>query len=191
MANLADLLASLDDDDRKAIEDALGEKDQLIKEKSRAERDLRLATDSKLRQAYPRAFRAYELKELDFGDTTGEADLVAILKTQEEKLARLGVPVSLDPSPAGAAGMDAQGAEPAPDPAAAFGVPVGGGQPTGSRNLTQEFLESMRADSDTDRAKMTEVVLEMNRKGAQEDIDRLVDTLNSQRGPRGPKTVVW
>jgi hypothetical protein len=185
VADLSALLASLDDDDRKAIEDALAEKDQLIKEKGRTERDLRLATDAKLRQTYPRAFKAYERRRLDFGDATTDAEVTAILKAKGEELAELGVPIG-EPAPAGAAPVDAQVPEPAPDPAAAFGIPVGGGQPAGSYNATQVFLESMKADSPTDRAQMVEAMVELNKKGARDEIDQLTEMLGSKHGPRAP-----
>ncbi len=185
MSKIEDVLATLDDDDAEAIRSALAEKDDLIKSKARTERDLRLATDSDLRKSYPRAFRAYELKELDFGDATAEADLVALLKTQEEKLARLGVPISVEPEPTP---TTAAASEPAPDPAAAFGSPVAGGQPSGSRNLTQEFLESMKADSTVDREKMAEALILMN-DGKRDQIEQLVDTLNAP--PIMGRNVSW
>jgi hypothetical protein len=178
LADLNALLETLDEDDAKAIREALAEKDDLLKAKARTERDLRLATDSKLKDSYPRAFRAYEMKELDFGDAISESDVLAILKTNEEKLAKLGVPVSLTP-PAETPPV-AAAAEPAPDPAAAFGTPVAGGTPAGSRNLPQEFLESMKADSSVDREKMVEIVGEMNKKGARDQVEQLVDVLNAR-----------
>lgn len=177
MPNLDALLETLDENDAKAIRDALAEKDDLIQQKARTERDLRLATDPKLREAYPRAFRAYELKELDFGDAIVEADVLDILKKNEEKLARLGVPISTEPP---AATTQAAPEQTPPDPAAAFGTPVAGGAPSGARNLTQEFLESMKADSVTDREKMAEIIAEMNAKGAKDQVEQLVDMLNAR-----------
>lgn len=186
MPKLEELLETLDEDDAKAIRDALAEKDDRLKALSRTERDLRLATDTKLRESYPRAFRAYELKELDFGDATSEDDILGMLKTQEEKLARLGVPISVESQ---AAAPVETASEPAPDPAAAFGTPVAGGQPSGARNLPQEFLESMKADTPIDREKMAEIIGEMNVKGAKDQIEQLVDVLNAR--PIEGRTVAW
>jgi len=187
LSDLNALLETLDEDDAKAIRDALAEKDDLVKQNARTARDLRLATDSKLREAYPRAFRAYELKELDFGEAITEDEVLALLKTNEAKLAKLGVPISTEPLVVAAA--SATEPEPAPDPAAAFGTPVAGGTPAASRNLTQEFLESMKADTPIDREKMAEVIGEMNSKGARDQIEQLVDVLNAR--PIISKNVAW
>ena len=178
LSNIEDLLNTLDEDDAKAIRAALGEKDDLLKAKARAERDLSLATDDGLKERYPRAWRAYQKKRLDFGDTTDPEQVTAILKAKEEELAELGVPAG-EATPQTQAPPVVAGT-PAPDPGEVFGTPVSGGAPSVARNLTQEFLESMKADTPTDRNRMADIIAEMNAKGAQDEIEKLVDILNAR-----------
>lgn len=163
------VLAELDDEQAAAIRGALADKDAA---KAKMERDLKLATDSEIRQKYPRAWKAYEKKMIDFGDAVSPEDISKILKGKEEELAALGVPVD---TPAPAAVQEAE-----PDPAAAFGAPVGGGQQTAPRDLTKEYLETMKVDSYSDRAKLPEIIAEMNKKGASEEINRLSELLSAQ-----------
>jgi hypothetical protein len=190
MSDLNALLETLDDDDAKTIREALAEKDNLIKAKARAERDLRMVSDDGLKERFPRAWRAYQKKRLDLGETVDAEEVIALLKAKEEELADLGVPAG--EAQAQGSSSDAQPASAesaAPDPAAAFGAPVAGGQPSGSRNLTQEFLESMKADTPIDRDKMAEIIGEMNTKGAKDQIEQLVDVLNAR--PIIGKNVAW
>lgn len=180
MSRIEDVLATLDEEDAEAIRQELAEKDALAKEKKRAERDLKLVSDDALKERFPRAWRAYQKKRLDLGDALEPDEVIAALKAKEEELAELGVPASDAPPPTQiqTPGAEGDGGEGAVDPAEAWGTPVAGGQPSGARNLTQEFLESMKAESSTDRAKMAEVVGLMN-DGKREEIERLVDTLNA------------
>ncbi len=191
LSNLEAILETLDEEDAKAIRDAMAEKDSILHAKALAERDLKLATDKTLRDRYPRTIRAYQDKLLDLGETVDQDELVAVLKREEEKLAKLGVPIQ-EPEPEGENEAASQktplvGEEgntetpPAPDPAQAWGTPPSGGGagPSAPRSLTQEFLECMKTDSGPDRDRMVDILGEMNAKGLQSEIEQLVDMLNA------------
>ena len=191
--SLEEILATLDEDEAQEIRNAILDKE---KDKARVERDLYLATNKEIKEAYPRAWRAYELDELDLGESTDINEVKKILKANEEKLARLGVPVSTNPpapQPASQGGAEEDASDnngpDEPDdsnPGDVFGEPVSGGSATGSTplTLTQEFLESMKTDSETDRARMAEILVEMNKRGMKREIDNLVDVLNAPPIPQ-------
>ena len=62
--------------------------------------------------------------------------------------------------------------------------PSGGTKQAGSRDLTQEFLETMKADSGVDRDRLQEIIAEMNAKGDKESIERLTEMLGAAPIPQ-------
>ena len=188
MADLKDILASLDEDDAAAIRAEIENRDMAIKLK---DRDVLLATNDKLIDRYPRAWKAYKKGRLKFGDDAlDEESIAAILKDKEEELAELGVPLPKSEfSDAETAPAQATQEEAEEDPAAAFNQPI---QPTTSprgRNLLAEAMESLKGNTQADRDKYISLVAEMNAKAKsdpniQKDLRSLTEMLSAPPIPQ-------
>lgn len=177
MPDINAILETLDEDEAKAIRQALEEKDALVRDKERLARDLRLATDTGMREKFPRAFIAYDKKMLDLGNALTEEEITAQFKAKEAELVALGVPIS--PPPAATA-QPAAAPETPPDPAAAFGTPVGGpATPSAARNLEQEFDEKMKSADPNDRFTLMEIIDEMSK----DERERVINRLNAPPSP--------
>lgn len=183
MPDINAILETLDEDEAKAIRQALEEKDSLVRDKERLARDLRLATDTGLREKFPRAFIAYDKKMLDLGDALTEEEITTQFKAKEAELVALGVPISAQPA---AAAPSDGGTQPAatpdasPDPAAAFGTPVGGpSAPSAARNLEAEFDEKMKSADPNDRFSLMEIIDDMSK----DERERVTNRLNAPPSP--------
>ncbi len=177
MSDINAILESLDEEEAKTIRQALEEKDSLVRDKERLARDLKLATDTVLREKFPRAARAYDKKLLDLGNAFTEEEIVAQFKTKEAELVELGVPISTQ-APSTPQPTDAP--EAPPDPAAAFGEPVNGpSTPSNARNLEAEFDEKMKSADPTDRLNLIEIINEMSK----DERERVTERLSAPPSP--------
>jgi hypothetical protein len=177
LTDLAAILETLDEEDAKTIRAAMEEKDALARDKERLARDLKLATDTGLREKFPRAFMAYDKKMLDLGNALSEEEITAQFKAKEAELVALGVPISTPPT---ATAQPAAATETPPDPAAAFGTPVGGpATPSAARNLEAEFDEKMKSADPTDRLGLIEIINDMSK----DERERVTERLSAPPSP--------
>ena len=184
MPDLEELLASLDEGDAAAIRDKLEEAEQAKQQLAIKDRDLKLAK-GELRKRFPRAWKAYELGELDLGKVIEDSEIEKLMKGKEEVLARLGVPLVDEPGEP----VTQPVAQSEPSPTEAFGTPVAPSGPPPSRNLVQDFLEAMKGETDTDRANMVTALAEMNQRGAKDEIRQLADMISGP--PIIPRDVLY
>ncbi len=169
MSTLEEILATLEEEDVQVIKQTLAAKD---KDAQIARRDLEVAKSADLKDRFPRAWKVYGKGKLQLGDALTNEEIVAKFQGMENDLAELGVPLG-EPTPT----APQQQPVAMPDPAAAFGVPVGGGgAPTAARNLEAEFEEAMRSELPDDRVRIIELINDMG----QQERERLVDRLNSK-----------
>ncbi len=166
MATIEELLqlaAEGDEDAQEQIKRLFNEKDQKV---ANAERDLKLKTDDKLRERYPRAIRAWEKGRLKLGDDLNETDLLDILKDKEDEYAELGVPVETKtetevvPAPTDGDGVVITDNDPAKALSGGKGPSSPGGSP---RDYVAEFFDGMKGSTTHDQARAFALLPELNK----------------------------
>ncbi len=155
-------------------------------DKARVARDLKLKTDTTLRERYPRALRAWEKGKLKLADDMDDAALVEALKEQEEFFAEMGVPVETSPAQAASPATDPEGGEvpvkPVDDPAKALAggraAQSPGGQP---RDYVAEWMDAMKGSTIRDRERANAIIVELNAFGQRnpERAQAMMDQINA------------
>jgi len=171
MSTIEELLATLAEDDpeaAKALQDTLTanatERETLSKQLAKKDRDYKLATDKSFRERYPRAMMVFDRGKLTLGDDLDEKALSEALKDKEEELADLGVPMPAASAPQPEA--KAEGEKKA-DPAESWGEPVGGSPHTPDKDPVKDWWEGLRGNTEADRGKAIQALVELNRMGEQ------------------------
>lgn len=182
---LIQLAAEGDEDAQAELRDRFNAAER---EKAQVARDLKLKTDTRLRELYPRALKAYERGKLKLDDLDDDA-MVAMLKEQEEFFAEMGVPVEAptQAAPVVATEDGDMPVKPVDDPAKAVsgvrGASSPGGQP---RDLVAEWVDAMKGSTTHDRAKANKILVELNAFGqnnperAQQMMDQINATLEAR-----------
>jgi hypothetical protein len=155
LSKLDEILAQLDDDTAAAVKaEVLAAEVRAAK----AERDLKAAKRTDLREKFPRAMAAYDKGRVSLPDDPSDEALEACLKDKEEEYADIGVPIPGETVP------DVRTDPEEADPAAAFGTPVAGGAPAPKRDYVREVIEIIKSDKSTEgRAKAASILTELNR----------------------------
>lgn len=152
-----------------------------------AQRDLKLKTDSALRERYPRALRAWEKGKLRLGEDVDGDALMEALREKEEEYAEMGVPVETKATatppvatPAGGDGAD--------DPAEALSGAVGASSPGGQvRDLVAEYFDAIKGSTTHDQARANSLLVELNQGRQAEKIQQITESLSAR--PITPNTI--
>jgi len=152
-----------------------------------AQRDLKLKTDSALRERYPRALRAWEKGKLKLGEDVDGDALVEALKEQEDFLAEMGVPVEVATTKAPVVETPASG-DGANDPAEALSGAVGASSPGGQvRDLVAEYFDAIKGSTVHDQARANSLLVELNQGRQAEKIQQITESLSAR--PITPNTI--
>jgi hypothetical protein len=183
MAEFDEILAALEEEDpdaAKKLKERLGKVDELEQQSRLKDRHLKLATDKRYREMFPRAMMKFDKGKLSLPDDTSEDALISALKDTEEELAEYGVPIPGQTSREAAPTESL--AENKRDPSQAFGEPVGGSSHTPERDLVSEFKEAIAGSTVTDRLKAASIMKEMQLAGMQHDgtIKQLARDMSAQ-----------
>jgi hypothetical protein len=150
------------------------------RDKAVAARDLKLKTDPKIKERYPRALRAYEKGKLTFTDDQDEAAVLEALRDQEDYLAEMGVPVETSASTPVVAAVVESG-DGANDPAQALSggraASSPGGQP---RDLVAEWADAMKGSTIHDQARAHGILVELNQSGQKDKIAQITRSLEAR-----------
>ena len=147
-----------------------------------AKRDLRLKTDEKLRERYPRALRAWEKGHLSFADSVSEDEMAEMLRSKEDEYASLGVPIDTQPASAPAPVVETvQTEDGSGDPAQALAGGKAASSPGGQpRDLVAEYFDALKGSTIHDQARANAVLVELNKSGQQDKIGQITHQLEAR-----------
>jgi len=154
-----------------------------------AKRELKLKTDSTLKERYPRALRAWEKGKLRLSEGMTEDELLDALREKEEEYAEMGVPVNLQPAateqppPTSEPGGDGDD-----DPAKALAGAGGSAGPAGQpRDHVAEYFDALAGSTTHDRARANRILVELQKPELRHKIDEITRRLEAQ--PITPATI--
>lgn len=155
---------------------------------SKAQRELKLKTDPKMKERYPRALLAYEKGKLVFDDDVSEEDMANILRDKEEELAELGVPLpgakrteTITTGKQTDASQDGDDEGDEGDPALALGTPKGASSPGGeARDLVNEFFEHLNGPTLHDQANAYRILVELQKPENRDRIAEVTERLSAK-----------
>ncbi len=151
------------------------------------ERALRLKTDSKLRERYPRALKTWDMGKFKLADDLDEDGIAKALQEQEEFLAELGVSPTMEKASTPAA----EGEEEVPvkvdedDPAKALSGTKSASPPGGQpRDYVHEFFTKMSGSTAKDQQGAFTVIAEINKMKdkvrADEMLEQIAERLSAE-----------
>lgn len=164
MSKLSDILAQIEEQDPEAAAAVKAEIAAASGKAAALERDLKLVRDPKFRTDYPRALAMIDKGKIKLPEDPSDEALAAFLRGKEDEYADAGVPIPGTQSPN-------LGSEEPPDPAAAFGDSVSGGQIAPKQDYVRDVVEK---------------ITKGGRKG-REDAVTLLTELNMEEGFNSPK----
>ena len=190
MRSIDELLQAVAEGDEEAQKELRERYLTAEQEKARVARDLKLKTDSRLKELYPRALRAYNLGKLNLAEDLDDEALVKALKEQEEFYADMGVPIESPPAtPSEQAANTDTGTEgeevpvkPAEDdPAKALvsdrSTQSPGGQP---RDYVHEFFTHMSGSTAKDQQNAFAVIAEINKMKDKVRADQMLEQISDR-----------
>jgi hypothetical protein len=185
MARTVDeLLVLLQEGDESAADELKGLLATNAQKAAKAERELKMKTDTGLRERYPRALRAFDKGKLRLSDDMDDDAVIAALKDKEEEYAELGVPIDPALAQKPATPVEDGGdmpVTPAVDAAKALaggrGPTSPGGQP---RDLVAEYFDLMKGSTEHDRARANSILVELNQTRQQDKIDQITAALEAR-----------
>lgn len=190
MRSIDELLQAVAEGDEEAQKELRERYLTAEQEKARVARDLKLKTDSRLKELYPRALRAYNLGKLNLAEDLDDEALVKALKEQEEFYADMGVPIESSPATpseqaantdTGTEGEEVPVKPTEDDPAKALvsdrSTQSPGGQP---RDYVHEFFTHMSGSTATDQQNAFAVIAEINKMKDKVRADQMLEQISDR-----------
>ena len=192
MKSIEELLQLAAEGDEEAQAEIKARFEATQQESLSAKRELKLKTDSTLKERYPRALRAWEKGKLRLSENMTEDELMDALREKEEEYAEMGVPVSLQPAateqqpPTGEPGGD--GDDDNDDPARALAGAGGSAGPAGQpRDHVAEYFDALAGSTTHDRARANRILVELQKPELRHKIEEITRRLEAQ--PITPATI--
>jgi len=192
MKSIEELLQLAAEGDEEAQAEIKARFEATQQESLSAKRELKLKTDSTLKERYPRALRAWEKGKLRLSENMTEDELLDALREKEEEYAEMGVPVNLQPAateqqpPTGEPGGD--GDDDNDDPARALAGAGGSAGPAGQpRDHVAEYFDALAGSTTHDRARANRILVELQKPELRHKITEITRRLEAQ--PITPATI--
>ena len=192
MKSIEELLQLAAEGDEEAQAEIKARFEATQQESLSAKRELKLKTDSTLKERYPRALRAWEKGKLRLSENMTEDELMDALREKEEEYAEMGVPVNLQPAateqqpPTGEPGGD--GDDDNDDPAKALAGAGGSAGPAGQpRDHVAEYFDALAGSTTHDRARANRILVELQNTELRHKIDEITRRLEAP--PITPATI--
>ena len=192
MKSIEELLQLAAEGDEEAQAEIKARFEATQQESLSAKRELKLKTDSTLKERYPRALRAWEKGKLRLSENMTEDELMDALREKEEEYAEMGVPVNLQPAateqqpPTGEPGGD--GDDDNDDPAKALAGAGGSAGPAGQpRDHVAEYFDALAGSTTHDRARANRILVELQKPELRHKIEEITRRLEAQ--PITPATI--
>ena len=192
MKSIEELLQLAAEGDEEAQAEIKARFEATQQESLSAKRELKLKTDSTLKERYPRALRAWEKGKLRLSENMTEDELMDALREKEEEYAEMGVPVNLQPAateqqpPTGEPGGD--GDDDNDDPARALAGAGGSAGPAGQpRDHVAEYFDALAGSTTHDRARANRILVELQNTELRHKIDEITRRLEAP--PITPATI--
>lgn len=192
MKSIEELLQLAAEGDEEAQAEIKARFEATQQESLSAKRELKLKTDSTLKERYPRALRAWEKGKLRLSENMTEDELLDALREKEEEYAEMGVPVNLQPAateqqpPTGEPGGD--GDDDNDDPARALAGAGGSAGPAGQpRDHVAEYFDALAGSTTHDRARANRILVELQKPELRHKIEEITRRLEAQ--PITPATI--
>jgi len=192
MKSIEELLQLAAEGDEEAQAEIKARFEATQQESLSAKRELKLKTDSTLKERYPRALRAWEKGKLRLSEGMTEDELLDALREKEEEYAEMGVPVNLQPAateqqpPTGEPGGD--GDDDNDDPARALAGAGGSAGPAGQpRDHVAEYFDALAGSTTHDRARANRILVELQKPELRHKIEEITRRLEAQ--PITPATI--
>jgi hypothetical protein len=194
MKSIEELLQLAAEGDEEAQAEIKARFEATQQESLSAKRELKLKTDSTLKERYPRALRAWEKGKLRLSENMTEDELLDALREKEEEYAEMGVPVNLQPAateqhpPTGEHGGDDDDDDPDDDPAKALAGAGGSAGPAGQpRDHVAEYFDALAGSTTHDRARANRILVELQKPELRHKIEEITRRLEAQ--PITPATI--
>lgn len=192
MKSIEELLQLAAEGDEEAQAEIKARFEATQQESLSAKRELKLKTDSTLKERYPRALRAWEKGKLRLSENMTEDELLDALREKEEEYAEMGVPVNLQPAateqqpPTGEPGGD--GDDDNDDPARALAGAGGSAGPAGQpRDHVAEYFDALAGSTTHDRARANRILVELQKPELRHKIEEITRRLEAP--PITPATI--